>query len=437
MRSRIPKVLHRVCGKEMVSLVVQSAADAGLGPTYVVVPSDSSPFFDALGDTVQYVEQTAQLGTGHALLQTRSALNGVDNVAVMNGDVPLIRPETMAALMRVHLESQASVSILTATVSDPGDFGRVVRNESGEVVGVIEEVDADERTKAIEEVNVGVYLFDTGWLWGNLDRLPPSPKGEVYITDLVQAAANRRSRIASFETEDPEEVLGVNNRVQLAEAAAVLQRRIRERWMMAGVTMPDPETVYIDHDAEIGPDTVIHPNTHVSGATRIGRGCEIGPNTNIEGCVVGDGCTILSSRLNDSTLENDVHVGPFSHVRQQSYLEAGVYLGTSVEVKKSRLGRGTKSSHFSYIGDAQIGADANIGAGSITCNYDGERKNTTVIEDGVFIGCDTMMVAPVTIGARSVTGAGAVVTRDIPPDTLAKGVPARHEPIDKTRPRPS
>ena len=208
MRSRIPKVLHRVCGKEMVSLVIQSAADAGLGPTYVVVPSDSSPFFDALGDTVQYVEQTAQLGTGHALLQTRSALNGVDNVAVMNGDVPLIRPETMAALMRVHLESQASVSILTATVSDPGDFGRVVRNESGEVVGVIEEVDADERTKAIGEVNVGVYLFDTGWLWGNLDRLPPSPKGEVYITDLVQAAANRRSTIASFETEDPEEVLG-------------------------------------------------------------------------------------------------------------------------------------------------------------------------------------------------------------------------------------
>lgn len=437
MRSRIPKVLHRVCGKEMVSLVIQSAADAGLGPTYVVVPSDSSPFFDALGDTVQYVEQTAQLGTGHALLQTRSALNGVDNVAVMNGDVPLIRPETMAALMRVHLESQASVSILTATVSDPGDFGRVVRNESGEVVGVIEEVDADERTKAIGEVNVGVYLFDTGWLWGNLDRLPPSPKGEVYITDLVQAAANRRSTIASFETEDPEEVLGVNNRVQLAEAAAVLQRRIRERWMMAGVTMPDPETVYIDHDAEIGPDTVIHPNTHVSGATRIGRGCEIGPNTNIEGCVVGDGCTILSSRLNDSTLENDVHVGPFSHVRQQSYLEAGVYLGTSVEVKKSRLGRGTKSSHFSYIGDAQIGADVNIGAGSVTCNYDGERKNTTVIEDGVSIGCDTMMVAPVTIGARSVTGAGAIVTRDIPPDTLAKGVPARHEPIDKTRTRPS
>lgn len=437
MRSRVPKVLHRVCGKEMISLVVRSAEDAGLGPAYVVVPSDSSPFFDVLGDRVRYVKQTEQMGSGHALLQARSALDAVDNVAVLNGDVPLIRPKTMAELMCVHLESNAAVSILTATVSDPSGFGRVLRDEAGEVVGVIEEVDADEPTKAINEVNAGVYLFDTAWLWGSLDGLLPSPNGEVYITDLISAAAEQKTRIASFETENPEEIIGVNNRVQLAEAAAALQRRIRERWMVAGVTMHDPAAVYIDCDAEIGPDTVIHPNTHVGGATIIGQGCEIGPNTDIEGCLIGDGCTIVSSRLEGSTLENDVHVGPFSHVRQQSHLEAGVYVGTGVEVKESRLGHGAKSNHFSYIGDALIGTNVNIGAGAVTCNYDGECKNTTVIEDGTFIGCDTMMVAPVTIGARSVTGAGAVVTKDIPPDTLAKGVPAEHEPIDSARPRPS
>ncbi|MDP7579152.1 MAG: bifunctional UDP-N-acetylglucosamine diphosphorylase/glucosamine-1-phosphate N-acetyltransferase GlmU [SAR202 cluster bacterium] len=430
MKSRIPKVLHRVCGKEMVSLVIQSAEDAGLGPTYLVVPPNSDPFFKVFGKTVTYVEQTHQLGSGHALLQTQDALNGVANVAVLSGDVPLIRPETLTELMHAHMESEASITILTSTVSDPGDLGRILRDDKGQIIKVIEEIDTDQNTETIKEVNSGIYVFNTTWLWENIQNLRPSNNGEFFVTDLIEMASEQNSKIASHKTSESKEVLGVNNRVQLAESASILQRRIRERHMVDGVTMSDPETVYIDHDVEIRGDTVIHPNTHIGGATTIGESCEIGPNTKIESSVIGNECKIVSSNLENSTLENNVHVGPFSHIRQQSHLGTGVYIGTSVEIKKSHLGSGTKTNHFSYIGDADIGANVNIGAGSITCNYDGKSKNTTVIEEGAFIGCDTMMIAPVTIGARSITGAGTVVTKDIPPDTMAKGVPARHEAID-------
>ena len=430
MKSRLPKVLHRVCGKEMVSLVIRSADDAGLGPTYLVVPPNSDPFFKVLGREVTYVEQALQLGSGHALLQTQNALRGIANITVLSGDVPLIRPETLIKLMRVHLESEASITILTATIQDPGDLGRILRDDKGHIIKIIEDVETNQNTGAVKEVNSGIYVFNTAWLWGNIQNLKPSNNGEFYITDLIAMASAQSSKIASLETPESNEILGVNNRIQLAKATSILRRRIRERHMLAGVTIPDPETVYIDHGVEIRSDTVIHPNTHVSGATTIGHDCEIGPNTKIEDSIIGNECTILSSNLENSTLENNIHVGPFSHIRQHSHLETGVHIGTSVEIKKSHLGSGTKTSHFSYIGDADIGDNVNIGAGSITCNYDGERKNTTVIQERAFIGCDTMMVAPVTIGARSVTGAGTVVTKDIPADTLAKGVPARHKSIN-------
>ena len=428
MKSRVPKVLHRVCGKEMVSLVVKAAKDAGFGATVVVVGPDSRAIRDTLGDSVTYVAQPELLGTGHALLQARKLLESVDSVAVLSGDVPLIRPETLSSMMQLHLEKGAFITLLTSKRVSPDGLGRVVRDSSGRVEAVVEDSETDEGTKTITEVNGGVYFFRSSWLWPSLDALAPSSGGEIFLTDLVPVAAQQGQVVESLTAQQPEEVMGVNTRVQLAEAEAVLRRHVRDRWMLSGVTMPDPSSVYIDIGAELGQDTVVHPNTHITGDSRIGRECEVGPNTTVADSDIGDSCRIIASLVEDATLEDGVDVGPFSHIRHGSHLESGVHIGNFAEVKESRLGRGTRSGHFSYIGDAKVGANVNIGAGTITCNFDGVNKNRTVIEDDVFIGCDTMLVAPVTIGARSSTGAGAVVNKDVPNDSQAMGVPARVRP---------
>ena len=342
-------------------------------------------------------------------------------------------PKPFAEMMRLHLADEACVTVLTATVDEAGDLGRVVRDGDGRVAAVVEYADADSHIRGISEVNAGVYCFRASWLWENLAALPAAANGEFYLTDLVSRAADQGLKVASIEPREREEVLGVNTRVHLAQAEAAMRRRIRERWMLAGVTMPDPSTVYIGCDAQIGRDTVLHPNTHVSGSTAIGQGCEIGPNSTVESCRIGDDCTVVSSVLQGSTLERGVHVGPFSHVRRGCHLDAGVYVGSHAELKASRLGRGTRLHHFGYIGDAEVGAEVNIGAGTVTCNYDGKSKHRTVIGDGASIGSDTMLVAPVTIGAGAVTGAGAVVTKDVAPGALAKGVPARQEARKRRR----
>ena len=425
MESRVPKVLHRVCGREMVSLVVDTARAAGLDPTVVVVPPDSAAIQDTLGESVRYAQQPEPLGTGHALLQARGLLEGVDNIAVMNGDVPLVRAETLTSVIQTHLDREASITLMTATPTDPDGLGRVVRDSSGAVTAVVEEADADEQTRGTDEINAGIYCFRSSWLWPSLEALTPSAGGEILLIDLVSAAVGQGMGVESVKAPRPEEAQGVNTRVQLAQAEAALRHRILERWMLAGVTIRDPATVYIDFDAELGEDTVVLSNTHITGASRIGSESEIGPDTTIDVSTIGDRCRVTSSTVRDSTMEDGADVGPFSHIRPGSYLEAGVHVGSNVEVKNSRLGRGTKAAHFSFIGDAEVGANVNIGAGTVTCNYDGVRKHRTVIEDDAFIGSDTMLVAPVTVGARASTGAGAVVTSDVPPDSLAVGVPAR------------
>ena len=428
MRSQTPKVLHRICGKELVGLVVDAAVDAGLDPIVVVVPDDSQAIRDAFGPGVVYVEQPRPLGTGHALLQARPALKGLDNVVVLCGDVPLVQPATLRRLVQLHDEREACITLLTSASANPDGLGRVVRSPSGTITAVVEERDADETTLSITEINGGTYCFRSHWLWNSLESLAPSTDGEVLLTDLVAIAAEQGMTIESVQAVDPSETLGVNDRAQLAEAEAVLRQRIRQRWMHDGVSMPDPSSVYIDSSVQLGPDTVVLPNSHVTGSSRIGRDCEIGPNSIIHDSVVGDRCRIVASVIEGSTLDDGVGAGPFSHVRPGSHLEQDVYIGNYAEIKNSRLGRGTKSGHFSFIGDADVGANVNIGAGTVTCNYDGERKHPTVIEDDAFIGCDSMLVAPVTIGARSWTGAGAVVTKDVPADSLAVGVPARVSP---------
>ena len=428
MKSQTHKVLHKICGVEMVSLVVGAARDAGLDPIVVVVPRHETAFRSLLESSVVYAEQTEPLGTGHALLQAEPALEHVENVLVLNGDVPLMSSDTLRALLTAHQRREACITLLVSTSTRPDGLGRIIRSPSGAICAVVEEEDADEEARSIEEINGGIYCFRRSWLWDNLATLPPSPSGEIRIPDLVGLAAEQEMAIESIQPGSGYEAQGVNTRAELAQAEAVLRDRIRHRWMIDGVTISDPLSVYIDATAELGEDTVLLPNTHISGGTRIGRGCEIGPNSVVSNSRIGDDCRIVSSAIEDSTLEGKVQVGPFSRVRGGAHLESGVYIGTSVEVKGSRLGAGTKSSHFSYIGDADVGANVNIGAGTVTCNYDGERKHKTTIGDDAFIGSDSMLVAPVEVGARSSTGAGAVVTKDVPSDSLAVGVPARVAP---------
>ena len=425
MKSRVPKVLHRLCGRAMVSLVLDAARGAGIDRIVVVVPPDSSAITDAIGDGVEYAEQPKQLGTGHALLQARDRIEGVEHVVVLSGDVPLTSSETLGELVELHQDRDSSITLLTADVDLPSDLGRVVRDSTGRVSGIVERDDADGDSLAINEVNGGIYCFRSSWLWPNLASLAPSSDGEVRLTDLVSLAFRQGVVVENTRSQQPHELLGVNSRAQLAQAEAVLQRRIRNSWMLAGVTLPDPASAYIDADVELGQDSVVMPNTHITGASRIGRDCKIGPNTIVDDSQVGDRCSVFASVVRGSVLESDVAVGPFSHIRGGTLLAAGVYIGSHAEVKKSRLGPGTKTSHFSFIGDADIGANVNIGAGTVTCNFDGVAKHRTRIEDDAFIGSGSMLIAPVTVGAGATTGAGAVVTSDVPARTLVVGVPAR------------
>ena len=425
MRSATPKVLHPICGREIVGIVVDNVLDAGLGPVVVVTPPDGDGIRNALGDSVLYAEQSKPLGTGHAANQARDLLPDEETIVMLAGDIPLVGPKSLQKLVQRHAVSGAVLTVLTSTLTDPVGLGRVVRSGDGRITAIIEEKVADSEILSFPEVNSGVYCASAAWLWESLPKLKTSAIGEVFLTDLVALAAADGLVVESVQTADGNEALGVNNLIELATVQQVLQKRIRERWMAEGVSMPDPGSVYIDYFATIGQDSIILPNSHVKGQTKIGRRCEIGPNTIVADSLIGSDCKIVASVVEEATLEDRVDVGPFSHLRPGAHLESEVHIGNYAEVKNSRLGRGTKSGHFSYIGDADVGRNVNIGAGAITCNYDGEKKNRTVIEDDVSIGSDTMLVAPVTVGARSFTGAGSVVNRDVPPDYGAIGVPAR------------
>ena len=425
MRSNTPKPLHPVCGTPMARIVANTAIEAGLDPVIFVVPGESSAIQDALGPEFVYAEQYEQLGTGHALIQAENAARGSDNVVVAMGDTPLIRSETLRALTTAHARSETPATIVTSKPSNADGLGRVQRDSNGRVRAIVEQGQADAETLSIDEVNTGLHCYQSAWLWENLAKLPPSTTGEVYLTDLIELAFKQGHQVETVTLDDGDEGIGVNTRVDLSLAESVLRDRIRRYWMLEGVTMPDPSSVYIDYGSQVGMDTVVHPNTHIKGSTTIGEHCEIGPNSIIIDSSIGDGSIVVASMVEGAVLESDVSVGPMSHIRHGTYLESGVRVGNFGEIKNSRVGRGTRSGHFSYIGDAEVGSNVNVGAGSITCNYDGETKHRTVIGDDVFIGCDTMMVAPVKIGDRSYTGTGSVVNKDVPPDSGAIGAPAR------------
>jgi bifunctional UDP-N-acetylglucosamine pyrophosphorylase/glucosamine-1-phosphate N-acetyltransferase len=330
----------------------------------------------------------------------------------------------LAQVLAEHHVRQATVTFLTASADLPSDYGRVVRAADGRVLEIVEVKRATEEQLQVREVNSGVYCFERAWLWSELARLPRNPSGEYYLTDLVGIAAAQGRAVATV-TGSLDETVGINNRVQLAEVEQLLRRRILEKHMYAGVTIIDPATTYISASVEIGMDTVILPGTIISGATRIGANCRIGPYSTIEHTVIGDGCTVRQSVLEETTFEDGVSIGPFSHCRPGAYLAHNVRMGNFGEVKNSYIGPETDMHHFSYIGDATLAKKVNVGAGTITCNYDGVRKNRTIVGAGAFLGSDTMLVAPVTVGEHAITGAGSVVNRDVAAGTVVAGVPAR------------
>ena len=426
MRSKHPKVLHHLAGKPMVLHALRAVETLTDLPPVLVVGHGSDAVMAVVGDSAAYALQADQLGTGHAVLMAKTHLaHKADTLLVTFADMPLLKEATMARLIEMHAASGSPVTMTSFIGDEARGFGRVVRDDQGHVAAIVEQADATPEQLAIREYNVSAYCFDADWLWSALERIPVSPKGEYYLTDVVALAVEAGFPVESLVLDDPDEAIGLNNRVHLAAAEKIMRKRINESWMLAGVTIVDPETTYIEVDVRIGRDTVIRPNTYLRGNTIIGEDCEIGPDTILIDTQVGDHAQLLASVLEYAQVADHVTMGPYCHLRKGAVLDEGVHLGNFAEVKDSYLGPGTKMGHFSYIGNAKIGKDVNIGAGTITCNYDGERKNPTEIGDDVFLGSDTMLVAPVKIGDRSVTGAGAVVTRDVPEDTLVMGMPAK------------
>lgn len=430
MHSDLPKMLHPLLGKALVFHALDSVLGISDLPPTLVLGHGSERVRKAVDEkysqSVNYAFQAQQLGTGHAVLCAKDSLPGkADTIIVTLADMPLIRPESIRCLMEVHQSHHNVLTMTSLIVDNPRGFGRVIRDPNGKLEAIVEEVDCNAEQRKVNELNASVYCFDAEWLWENLAKLAPSKKGEYYLTDLLAMARGQGRSIDCSILPDPVEGLGVNSRLDLADCERALRQRINRGWLLAGVSMQDPEQSYIEPDVQIGQDTTLLAGTHLSGKTIIGKGCLIGPNTTIKDSTIGNACRIQYSVLEGATLGNQVSMGPYAHLRPGAVLQDHVHMGNFGEVKDSTLGAGTKMGHFSYIGNAQIGQNVNIGAGTVTCNFDGIHKNKTVIGDEVFIGSDTMLVAPLTIGAGAKTAAGAVVTHDVDEKTLVVGVPAR------------
>ena len=427
MKSELPKVLHALCGKPMIWYTLEAARQASTEKPVVIVGHGAEQVKAFVGEAARCAVQEPQLGTAHATLQAEPLIReSAGLVLVAYADMPLLRAETFQKLVETQQANAGPLTILTVFAEDPHGFGRVVRDEAGSVQAVVEEYVATPEQLGIRELNAGAYCFRADWLWEALHRIEKNPrKGEYYLTDAVELAAKDGLPVQAVVHDDWIETIGINTRVHLAEAEAAMRKRINEGHMLNGVSMPDPASTYIESGVSIGADTIIMPNTHLQGKTSIGKGGVIGPNAIIRDSAIGDRCKVLAAVMEGAVLEDDVDIGPFARLRKGAHLARHVHMGNFGEVKDSYLAPGVKVGHFSYIGNAHIGANTNIGAGTITCNYDGEKKYPTEIGEDVFIGSDTMLVAPVKVGARAKTGAGAVVTKDIPPDTLAVGVPAR------------
>lgn len=425
MKSALPKVLHRAAGLPLLEWVLRLARS--LQPASItVVLGHGAGLVEAAATAadVRFVLQEPQLGTGHALLQTRGVLEGATGrVLLLSGDVPLLSRSSVSALLRRQSEQGAALLVATAQVPDPTGYGRVVRDASGALERIVEHRDANEALRRIDEINSGVYVFDLGPLFGALERVGASnAQGEYYLPDLVEIFRRDGRPVEALLLDDPDEIRGINTRAELAEVGRVLQSRINAGHMAAGVTLVDPATAYIGPDVTIGMDTILHPFVILDGATSVGAGCELHSGTRLIDARLADDVVVYNhSVIQESSVDSGAKIGPFARLRPDSEIGKDVHIGNFVEVKKSSLGQGTKVGHLSYLGDASIGAGVNIGAGTITCNFDGRRKHRTNVGDGAFVGSDSTLVAPVTVGAGAYVAAGSSITESVPDGALGVG----------------
>jgi bifunctional UDP-N-acetylglucosamine pyrophosphorylase/glucosamine-1-phosphate N-acetyltransferase len=434
MKSNVAKVLHKLDGRPLIGHVVRTAATLQPRKIYVVVGHQAEQVQAAVeaesgNDRLEFLKQIEQRGTGDAVLTAKDALSAAHStVLLLSGDVPLVRAETLTRLLETHKNEKAACTILTVRMENPTGYGRVVRDGENDFRKIVEQRDATEDERQIREINSGIYCFDSDKLFTALEQVrPTNSQSEYYLTDVPSILKSNNERVSLFQHADTREVSGINTRAELAEFENLLRRRmIRHLMLESGVTFIDPSHAYVSSDAQIGRDCVIHPGVHIEGNAIIGEGCEIQQGSRVvnsrlgQRVIVKDHCLIV-----DSTIADDCSVGPFAHLRMGARMDEKSVVGNFVEVKKSTIGRGTKSMHLTYLGDATIGEKTNIGAGTVTCNYDGKHKHPTIIEDNVRIGSDTMLIAPVRVGHGSVTAAGSVVTEDVPPNTLVAGVPAK------------
>jgi bifunctional UDP-N-acetylglucosamine pyrophosphorylase/glucosamine-1-phosphate N-acetyltransferase len=424
MKSATIKILHRAAGRPIIDYVLDLASDLSAQPPVMVIGYQRDAVQSAIGTRARYAVQEEQLGTGHAVLQAAPFLESGGagkRILILSGDVPLTRPETLRRLLDEHERSGNALTLLTMKLDEPAMYGRIVRDADGTVARIVEAKDASDEEKRIEEVNAGIYVFGGEHLFDNLRNLSnENAQGEYYLTDLLAVLRGGGHRVGAVVVDDAVEALGVNSRGELAQVESEIQRRVVRTLMAEGVTFRNPATVVIDSTVTIEADTVVYPFVTLEGTTRIGRDCVIEPGVHLVNVTAGDNVHIKTGTVaEDAVIEDEAAVGPYAHLRPGTQLGRHVKVGNFVETKKAVFGEGAKASHLSYIGDAEIGAGVNIGAGTITCNYDGVNKHKTVLEDGVFIGSDTQLVAPVRVGRGAYVGAGSTITKDVPADALA------------------
>jgi bifunctional UDP-N-acetylglucosamine pyrophosphorylase / glucosamine-1-phosphate N-acetyltransferase len=421
MKSKLYKVLHPVCGKPMVEHVVDQISTLNIEKTVTIIGHGAELVKSHLEGKSDFALQEEQLGTAHAVMQSEDVLGNLDGTTlVVCGDTPLIKGETMEALVKHHEEQGAKATILTGHTESPDGYGRIIRNDSGLVERIVEHKDASAEERKVKEINTGTYCFDNKALFNTLKKVSnDNVQGEYYLPDVIEILQTEGEIVSAYQTSDFDETLGVNDRVALSQAETTMKRRINEQHMRNGVTIQDPANTYIDAEVTIGRDTVILPGTVIKGNSSIGEDSFIGPNTEVMDSTIGDRTVVKQSVAHNSAIGSDVQIGPFAHIRPDSTIADEVKIGNFVEIKKAAFGKGSKASHLSYIGDAEVGSDVNIGCGSITVNYDGKNKHLTQIEDGVFVGCNSNLVAPVKVGKGAYIAAGSTITEDVPGESLS------------------
>ena len=421
MKSKMPKVLHKVCGKPLSKWVIDASKAAGADKVCAVVGHKAETVKEVLGDVCEFALQAEQKGTGHAVMQAIDVIkNSKGEVVILNGDTPLITAETINKAIEYHKNNGNQATVITAILDDATGYGRIVRDNDGSVLKIVEQKDASEEEKKINEVNSGMYVFDAQSLVYALDKITPNnAQGEYYLTDTLEILLSAGKKIGGYAISDNDEIRGINDRVQLNEAENIMQKCINEYHMRNGVTMRNPESVYIEDGVEIGNDTEICQNVTIKSGTKIGSDCVIGSGSMLDRAVIHDGVDVLSSVILESEVDEGTHVGPFAYIRPNCHVGKEVKVGDFVELKNSNIDDGTKISHLTYIGDSDVGKRVNFGCGTVTCNYDGKKKYRTTIGDDCFVGCNTNFVSPINVGDGVYIAAGSTITEDIPENSLS------------------